>query len=493
MKNRIAFLLLTSMLASLAACGGADAPVADTTASGDTTAAVTDAPEEYVNPSVDYGGKTVTLAVRDIESVWKLAEYNITLSEENGDIINDALVKAKRNVEETLNVNVELYPLDQRNDSDLIQQIKKPILAGDHAYDFALPKTGIMPSILAEPSLLIDLNEVDTLDLSHSWWYDNATEEYNLYGRQVCAVGDICFYNSAAGVVTYFNKQVAENFKLENMYDLVRSGKWTIDKMAEMCAAVAGDLNGNNEVDKEDRFGLLAETVTLQYFVTAGGVRFSDRNNDGELYLSVYGDRVVGIVEEMVPLLNSAEMTMMNTKYAAGYNNVYFDLFLPVFFDNRALFYSNQLLVALEMRSMDGDFGILPTPKYDEAQKEYYTIGNTAWSENVIIPATSTDLDMIGHVIDAYGWQAQKYITPAFVDYTVLDKSIRDEDSAEMVELILDTQTFDLAYIFNWGKCRSMLDSLVTGNNTNYASAYEGIKSAAEAAMAATVAEIKGE
>jgi hypothetical protein len=283
-----------------------------------------------------------------------------------------------------------------------------------------------------------------------------------------------------------------ENFKLENLYDLVRSGKWTIDKMAELCAAVSGDLNGNNQVDKDDRFGLLAETTTLQYFVTAGGVRFSDRDKDGELYLSVYGDRVVGIVEEMVPLLNSAEMTMMNTKYAAGYNNVYFDLFLPVFFDNRALFYSNQLLVALEMRSMDGDFGILPTPKYDEAQKEYYTIGNTAWSENVIIPATSTDLDMIGHVIDAYGWQAQKYITPAFVDYTVLDKSIRDEDSAEMVELILDTQTFDLAYIFNWGKCRSMLDSLVTGNNTNYASASEGIKSAAEAAMAATVAEIKG-
>ena len=95
---------------------------------------------------MDYGGKTVTVAVRDIESVWKLADYNITLSEENGDIINDALVKAKRNVEETLNVTVELYPLDQRNDSDLIQQVKKPILAGDHAFDFALPKTGIMPA-----------------------------------------------------------------------------------------------------------------------------------------------------------------------------------------------------------------------------------------------------------------------------------------------------------------------------------------------------------
>lgn len=493
MKNRIAFLLLTAMLASLAACGGADAPVADTTASGDTTAAVTDAPEEYVNPGVDYGGKTVTLAVRDIESVWKLAEYNITLSEENGDIINDALVKAKRNVEETLNVNVELYPLNERNDSNLIQQVKKPILAGDKEYDFALPKTGIMPSILAEPSLLIDLNEVDTLDLSHSWWYANATEEYNLYDRQLCAVGDICFYNTAAGVVTYFNKQLTEDFKLENMYDLVRSGKWTIDKMAEMCQVVSGDLNGNNQVDKEDRFGLLAEPTTLQYFATAGGVRFSDRDKDGELYLSVYGDRVIGIVESLVPLLNSAEMTMMSTKYAAGYNNVYFDLFLPVFFDNRALFYSNQLLVALEMRSMDGDFGILPTPKYDEAQKEYYTIGNEAWSEALIIPATSTDLDMIGHVIDAYGWQAQKYITPSFVDYTVLDKSIRDEDSAEMVELILNSQTFDLAYIFNWGSCRSMLSTLVNNNDTNYASKYDSIKASAEAAMAASIAEIKGE
>lgn len=252
------------------------------------------------------------------------------------------------------------------------------------------------------------------------------------------------------------------------------------------------DLNGNGQVDKEDRFGLLAETTTLQYFVTAGGVRFSDRDNDGELYLSVYGDRVIGVVEKLVPLMNSAEQTMMAHKYAAGYNNVYFDLFLPVFFDNRALFYSNQLLVALEMRAMDGDFGILPTPKYDEAQKEYYTIGNTAWSENLIVPATSTELDMIGHVIEAYGYQAQQHITPAFVDFTVLDKSIRDEDSAEMVELILDTQTFDLAYIFDWGKCRSMLNSLANNNNVNYASAYDGIKSAAEAAMAATVAEIKG-
>ena len=123
MKKHIAFLLLTAMLASLAACGGTDTPAAETTA-GDTTEAETAAPSEYVKPDVDYGGKTITVAVRDIESVWKLADYKITLSEENGDIINDALVKAKRNVEETLNVTVELYPLDQRNDSDLIQQVK---------------------------------------------------------------------------------------------------------------------------------------------------------------------------------------------------------------------------------------------------------------------------------------------------------------------------------------------------------------------------------
>ena len=68
------------------------------------------------------------------------------------------------------------------------------------------------------------------------------------------------------------------------------------------------------------------------------------------------------------------------------------------------------------------------------------------------MPSILAELDMIGHVIDAYGWQAQQYITPAFIDFTVLDKSIRDEDSAEMVELILDTQTFGMAYIFNWGQ-----------------------------------------
>ena len=81
MKHNIARLLLIAMLVSLAACGGTDTPAAETTA-GDTTAAETTAPSEYVKPDVDYGGKTVTVAVRDIESVWKLADYNITLSEE---------------------------------------------------------------------------------------------------------------------------------------------------------------------------------------------------------------------------------------------------------------------------------------------------------------------------------------------------------------------------------------------------------------------------
>ena len=474
-------LLLVALLA--ASCGGT-APAADDTAPADTTAAETTAPSEYQRPDADYAGRAVRIGTYEMPtSSWKISDYRLTLTEENGDIINDALVKTRRTVEEELNVTIEPYYIDKS------EALTTPVLAGDDEYDFAMIMTKTMPTLLVMPSMLVDLSDVATLDLSHSWWHQGSVEEFNIKGTQYAAVGDICFYNTAASVVTYINKQLVEDFKLGDPYQMVRDGKWTIDKMADMCKTVSSDLNGNSEVDVDDRFGLLCENGSMQYFVTAAGTRFADWDDSGELGITVYNERTVDVVEKIVTLFNIREQVMMAHQWK-GYNNTYFDLFLPTFYDNRALFYSNQMLVALEMRAMNGDFGILPTPKLDEAQKEYYSIGSTAWSDNLVIPATNTNLDMTGHVIDALGYYAQQYATPAFIDYTVLNKSVRDEGSAEMINLILDTQTFDIGYIFNWGNMRSMLTNMVSKQETGYATAFEAIRPAVEAALEKTLAEL---
>ena len=184
---------------------------------------------------------------------------------------------------------------------------------------------------------------------------------------------------------------------------------------------------------------------------------------------------------------------MYNGDWEAGYSSVFSELFMPKLMENELLFYSNQLLVTLNLRAMESDFGIVPMPKYDEAQKEYYSIANTWFSDHIVVPATNSDLVLVGHLLDAMGYYGQQYITSAFIDESIINKGIRDEDSLNMINLIHDTQIFDVGLLFEWGGLSSILTNLVRGNSTDFASEWAGISTKVETELEATAKMLKGE
>ena len=47
---------------------------------------------------------------------------------------------------------------------------------------------------------------------------------------------------------------------------------------------------------------------------------------------------------------------------------------------NRALFYYGELHSAEDMRASESDFGIMPMPKFDEKQEQYYTHNRSGYS-----------------------------------------------------------------------------------------------------------------
>lgn len=120
---------------------------------------------------------------------------------------------------------------------------------------------------------------------------------------------------------------------------------------------------------------------------------------------------------------------------------------------------------------------------------EYCSTTNIAWCDNLIVPATNTDLERTGYILDAMGYYSQQLVTPAFIETTVLGKSLRDEDSAEMIELIYDTQVYDIALMFDWGGIANMLKGLANSESTNLASEYAKYESQIAAAMEKTMSE----
>ena len=488
-RRIICAILLFSMLAATA-CGG-ETPVNDeTTTSSGTTDEITTEASEYSKPSVRYDGQTITIASYSYSGGNVINSYNILLDEENGDFINDAIVERNRKVEEELGVELELYALtgDDRGNTNRLQQ---SILAGDDEFDFALTMNAGLATMLTTDGMLVDLNSVKTLDLTHSWWNQNANDEYTLYGKQLTAVGDICFFNIAAPIVNYFSKELVERYKLDDPYKLVYDGKWTVDVMRKMATEVASDLNGNQTVDDADQFGLAGETDTLGYFLMGAGVRLSEHDKNGDIRATLNSERTITLIEKLVPFLCDDSLVRFLNRTEKTYTSVFTEYFEPKLGMNEILFYSNQLLVALNLRANEADFGVLPLAKYDESQEDYISFANTWWSDHLVIPATNTNLDRTGHVIESMGYYAQQLIVPAFIDTTVLGKSVRDEDSANMIKLVRETQTFDIAYIFNWGGIRSVFNSLMSSKSTDFASKYAGIENAVTDALAKTEEQLK--
>ena len=127
-KHYACLLLFTALLCQCTGCGGSGSPEKEQNLNTDGVDSTSAAAIEYTAPDVDYGGKTVNITGYNYPGNIALVKYNIALDEENGDVINDAIVARNRAVEEALNVNIELISL-ANNDRNSSKVLEKYILA----------------------------------------------------------------------------------------------------------------------------------------------------------------------------------------------------------------------------------------------------------------------------------------------------------------------------------------------------------------------------
>ncbi len=496
MKKLLTLALLSALLLSTAACvADATDTTTDTTAGDavDTTTAVTTEPPEYIAPEgVDYGGATFTVAANNNwDSGWVLASYcEIVAEEENGEPINDAIYQRNRIVEEELNVKLDVFNIPKMSSTS---EIMTAVMSGDDMFQAASPNGSSMSTFLAGQDICVNLLDIDTLDLDASWWNAQATEEFRIFDKQYAITGDFNFYSNGAPICNFFSKKLVEDLKLDDPYQIVRDGDWTLDVFFEFAEAAARDVNGDGVMTAEDdTWGILAEGNTMPQVIRSCNQRLSKRDADGNIEIVVNTEKTSDILEKFVPFIRNKNVNMYATDYVSNYTSVFNDLFLPRFIDNGAMFYCNQILVALNLRNMEADFGILPMPKYDEAQSDYVATLNTAWATFVFVPLTCGDLDMTGNVLNSLGYYSQQYITPAFIDQTVMSKTIRDEDTAEMIVMLFDNQSYDIATYFNWGNVNSNFATMLGNSNSNFASEYAKIEPNIISAMQTTMDHLKG-
>jgi hypothetical protein len=114
-----------------------------------------------------------------------------------------------------------------------------------------------------------------------------------------------------------------------------------------------------------------------------------------------------------------------------------------MFSDGGVLFNDVDLYMLKNLRAMETDFGVLPYPKFDEAQADYYTRlggGDLFFTGK---SATKEGLERTGVILEAMACESLKSVIPAYYDIMLKTKFARDEESEEMIDYIVDHRVFD--------------------------------------------------
>ena len=431
-------------------------------------------------PDNDYGGYEFTFLGNSTayNSYW--FSKDLYSEGENGDLINDAVYARNLAVEERFNIKINAkLSGTQYNDA------KKSIQSGDNTYDvFSVPLQGASAQ-LAQDGLLMDLKNVPYIDLEKPWWDQRANKELSINKKLMFTISDLLIIDKDALFIFLFNKDVIQEHGLEDPYQLVRDDKWTVDKMWEMTKGISKDVNGDGIMDDKDAYGLLTANHTIQGNVVGSGHFIVTKDENDTPVLNITDPIIQASYDKWINIMNDRANTWLAND--PKWNNKYPDIWmyqLQVLNEKRGLWLYAGMDRVTTLRDFDCNFGILPNPKFDESQSEYYNQVHPWCTTAISIPMSAPNPERTGIILEALTAESYYTLRPAYYDKSLKTKFMRDDESGEMLDLIFATRCYDLGAVFNWGGIFDMFSKLPTlKNNTDFVSAYEKIMPKVETAM----------
>jgi hypothetical protein len=414
-------------------------------------------------PEVDLNGKEYQFLVRfgsfDYNELWVYVE------DMNGEVVNDAVFERNRAVEEKFNIKITaLY----KEDPDTYAT--KTVFAGDDSY-FAVwdAKNSLANGI--QKHVYLDISNLPYADFSAPYWDKNAVEQLSVVNKLYMMPSDISMNNLAAPRYLYFNKRILENYGLKSPYEYVEDDKWTLNNFLPMVAAVSSDLDGDGKMTREDEFGMLREDYSangnILYFLVGCGVRATANDEDGIPQVSFFNEKTQTIIDKVAAVLKDESCAIEYNDCAQGADTSDFahlyDYCRSLFAAGHFLFVQNGCYETVQFNDMEDDYGIVPNPKYDENQTEYYH-RTDPFNTQMAIPMTNVDLENTGMILEWMSWKSHHTVLPAYYETTIKLKRQRDETAIKMLDIIKGSMYYEISDIFGLGVSDVLWNSYRTGD-----------------------------
>ncbi len=477
MRNSVSFLLAFLMLSAIfASCAkqesGTTAQTTSVSIQTEETAPVETQPIAEV-PEKNYNGFKFRILDHQNQSYPTIGNFEFWSESLNGEVVNDAVYTRNSAIEERFNVKIT-----EQREHDTTAPLLADIRAGDEAHDLFVILHKYVPQAMFE-GCMYDVNTIPYIDLEKPWWSRELGSGMTINGRLYVVSGDLLLYEKMRTYCILFNKQLVNDNKLSDPYEAVFDGKWTLDAMRSMMQGVSADLNGDGEMKPDDDcFGLVLSAYANSYgFLIGADINPVTRNGD-KYELTLYNDRLVSVLDKLLSLTADDKIFFAAGTARTGGN---WSAHSIAFKAGRALFNSS-IVSGIKSVAQDSeiDFGVLPMPKFDEAQEYYRTSSDREMSGILCVPSIASEPERTGILLEAMAAESHYTTRPAYIETAIKSRYAQDENTTKVMDIIFDNTFYNLGLFFNLGDMHSLLIKIVENGENNIASSYKSIESAAQ-------------
>jgi len=461
-KKSIALLLTFCMLfASFSSCSkpNTDDKPGETEGLGSETVQAETTPDEETEPAETKFDRTtvsdelpeITFGDRDFRFLVNEGEYFQLISEDTDGVGLDAVIYDRnRRVEDRFDVKITAQYQLGTEAQDIINSYAATDEHVAEVCDY-WHRMGLSPACYY---FLLSWLDIPHINLDQPWWNKLANESAYIKGKMFTITGDLSVTSIQDTWAIMFNMDLIQDYgyTAEEFYNTVFDGKWTLDKLIEVGSSMYKDENGNGNEDVGDIFGYVCDVAnrTMPWVTSIGEKFFTISEDRTEIEVTLGTEKVYTALEKLCNFHHNVKGTYSFGDTQNG------DPSLPTgreiatkeFVEGRVgLFPTTFEACYTDFTNLSFGYGILPFPKYDEAQERYLTVPEYDFSVYGV-PCTLPfeDYDMVGIIMEAMCAESWKTVTPAYYDEALKGRYSADETTAKMIDLIMDGRVFDWGY-----------------------------------------------
>ena len=444
----IVFLIAAALLLPLAACAktgnGEQTQDSSTTAdtAAETTAAVTLEPDD-IPDTLKFGGEQVNILCWDSKTDFVIDPDDAT------DAVLSEINKRNQIAKSRLDVNLEWtqVPGSWNDRNSYVEKTYNDVQSGGY-YDI-FSGYSLTGALMAVKGVSRDLLTLDTINFSKPWWPETLLETNTINGKVYFVSGDISADLLYTMYCFFVNKELFADTHpgrtVDELYKYVDIGSWTLDAFFSECQDLWSDVNANGEHDIGDRYGFVAEDPCIDAFYIASDLKFLDKNDEGKIIVSdqVRSEKTLTLLERLNGFFRTdMDGLLVSTAQNAGSGRGTFNNGLSVF-ALEIISYAKTLQVAA-----DFSYGIIPLPKFNADQSQYYTCNGFAYSNYSVSAGSGVSESAAAAVIECLASEGYRNVTPLVFETTMKYRYADAPDDARMFDIVHDSIVFECGRSF---------------------------------------------